>query len=177
MINTYLVGMCALSEVSIVTSNVQNIVDFGLSEKIEGYYDFRLASYSCQALLRLVPPKLSQEDPNPPKKFDTDHKMFQQLERLLVEGIEYQKDVHYMPMAKNALMLIFQLGEGPDRFTGDLVKKICEKIKAKEDSDDGNKAETFVLSRLCYVVGQIALCQVSFFLFKMQSHCKLLPYF
>ena len=61
MLNTYLVGMCALSEVSIVASNVQNIVDFGLSEKNEGYYDFRLASYSCQALLRLVPPKLSQE--------------------------------------------------------------------------------------------------------------------
>ena len=79
-----ILGMCALSEVTIVTSNIQNIIDFGLGEK--GLHDFRLAGHSCQTLLRMVPTKLNQEDQNPPKKFDTDHLLFQQIEKLLVEG-------------------------------------------------------------------------------------------
>ena len=79
-----ILGMCALSEVTIVTSNIQNIIDFGIGEK--GLTDFRLAGHSCQTLLRMVPTKLNQEDQDPPKKFDTDHQLFQQIERLLVEG-------------------------------------------------------------------------------------------
>ena len=65
----------------------------------------------------MVPTKLSQEDPNGPKKYDTEHQLFQKLETLLVDGVECAKDLHYMPMAKNALMVIFQLGEGPDKFS------------------------------------------------------------
>ena len=154
-------GMCALSEVTIITSNIQNIVDFGLTDR--GQFDFRLASYSCQALLRMVPTKINQEDPNPPKKYDSEHQMFQQLEKLLVEGIEFKKDSHYMPMAKNALMLIYQLGESPDKFSAQIIRKICEKIQAQqESSEEGMKVETYVLSRLCYIVGQISLCQLNY---------------
>ena len=155
-----ILGMCALSEVTIITSNVQNIVDFGLSEK--GMFDFRLASYSCQALLRMVPSKLSQEDPNSPKKFESDHKLFKQLERILVEGIEFKQDSHFMPMAKNALSLIFQLGESPDKFISNIIRNICSRIKDKQETEGGEvgKVETFVLNRLCYIVGQVALCQV-----------------
>ena len=133
-----ILGMCALSEVTIVTSNIQNIIDFGLGEK--GLHDFRLAGHSCQTLLRMVPTKLNQEDQNPPKKFDTDHLLFQQIEKLLVEGncdlmtnclirirtfskgIEFENDQHYMPMAKYALEVIFKLGESPDRFTANIVR-------------------------------------------------------
>jgi len=156
-----ILGMCALSEVTIVTSNIQNIIDFGLSHR--GQFDFRLASYSCQSLLRMVPSKLSQEDPLPPKKYDSDHPMLVQLEKLLVEGITFKQDNHYMPMAKNALMLIFQLGESPDKFSARIVRKVCEKIKNnQEEIDEEIKVETFVLSRLCYLVGQIALCQLNY---------------
>merc|ERR1719420_1358514 len=48
-----LLGMCALSEVSIITSNIQVIADHGLGDR--GQLDFRLAQHSCQALLRMVP--------------------------------------------------------------------------------------------------------------------------
>ena len=92
-------GMCALSEVTIVTSNIQNIIDFGLSER--GQFDFRLASYSCQTLLRMVPTKLSQEDPNGPKKYDTDHQLFQKLETMLVDGIQFNKGSRQKKIYKN----------------------------------------------------------------------------
>ena len=157
-----ILGMCGLSEVSVITSNVQNIIDFGLASD-QGTFDFRLASYSCQALHRMVPSKLNQEDPNPPKKYESDHKLFQQLEKILVEGIEFKQDTHFMPMAKNALSLIFQLGESPDKFTSNIIKTICSKIRDKQaaEAQREDKVETYILSRLCYIVGQVALCQVN----------------
>jgi hypothetical protein len=78
-----LLGMCGLSEVSIIRANkevgaqmrfvlssnirfFQVIVEHGLGERATT--DFRLARNSCEALLRLVPAKLKQDDPNPPLK-------------------------------------------------------------------------------------------------------------
>jgi len=157
-----LLGMCALSEVSIITSNIQVIADHGLGDR--GQLDFRLAQHSCQALLRMVPTKLKQDDPNPPTKFETDHQIFQKLEKLLVEGIELKKDEHYLPMAKNALMVIFQLGESPDTFASDIIKKICRKIRADQDATMGGdfKVQNFILSRLFFLLGQVALCQLNY---------------
>jgi len=157
-----LLGMCALSEVSIITSNIQVIVDHGLGDR--GQMDFRLAQHSCQALLRMVPTKLKQDDPNPPTKFEIDHQIFQKLEKLLVEGIELKKDEHYLPMAKNALMVIYQLGESPDTFASDIIKKICRKIRAKQDVTVGGdfKVENYILSRLFFLLGQVALSQLNY---------------
>jgi len=158
-----LLGMCALSEVSIITTNIQVIVDYGLGDR--GQLDFRLAQHSCQALLRMVPVKLKQDDPNPPTKFEIDHQVFQKLEKLLVEGIELKQDQHYLPMAKNALMVIYQLGESPDTFASDIIKKICRKIRAKQETASFGgefKVENFVLSRLFFLLGQVALSQLNY---------------
>jgi len=159
----HLLGMCALSEVSLITSNIQVIVDHGLGDR--GQLDFRLAQHACQALLRMVPAKLKQDDPNPPTKFEADHQIFQQLEKLLVEGIELKQDQHYMPMAKNALMVIYQLGESPDTFASEIIKKVCLKIRSKQEAVPAGgeyKVDTFVLGRLCFLAGQIALCQLNY---------------
>jgi len=160
----HLLGMCALSEVSLIKSNIQVIVDHGLGDK--GQFDFRLVQHSCQALLRMVPAKLKQDDPNPPTKFETDHQIFQQLEKLLVSGIDLKQDQHYMPMAKNALMVIYQLGESPDTFASDIIKKICLNIRAKQEQAATPGADytvdTYILSRLCFLAGQVALCQLNY---------------
>eukprot|EP00092_Neocalanus_flemingeri_P032797 GFUD01035670.1.p1 GENE.GFUD01035670.1~~GFUD01035670.1.p1 ORF type:complete len:1485 (+),score=509.47 GFUD01035670.1:55-4509(+) len=162
-----LLGMCALSEVSLITSNIQVIVDHGLGEK--GQLDFRLAQHACQALLRMVPTKLKQDDPNPPTKFEAEHQIFQQLEKLLVDGVEFKQDQHYMPMAKNALMVIYQLGESPDTFASEIIKKVCLKIRSKQQAAvtvapaGGDwKVDTYILSRLCFLAGQVALCQLNY---------------
>ena len=68
-----------------------------------------------------------------------------------------------MPMAKYALEVIFKLGEGPDRFTANIVRKICEKIRSQEpESGEELKVKNFILSRLCYLTGQIALCHLNY---------------
>ena len=68
-----------------------------------------------------------------------------------------------MPMAKYALEVIFKLGEGPDMFTANIVRKICEKIRIQEpESGEELKVKNFILSRLCYLTGQIALCHLNY---------------
>ena len=76
-----------------------------------------------------------------------------------------KKDQHYMPMGKNALMVIYQLGESPDTFALDIFKTICWKIRSKQQAvptGGGFKVENFVLSRLFFLLGQVALCQLNY---------------
>ena len=82
-----------------------------------------------QILFRLVPTKLKQDDPNPPTKYARDHPIFQKIWILITEGIWREEDSHWMPMAKEALDLVFQLGDGPDSLAGDMIKDVCSKIQ------------------------------------------------
>merc|ERR1719219_1945815 len=161
-----LLGMCGASEVSIISANIMVIVDNGLSERAT--LDFRLARNSCEALLRLVPTKLKQDDPNPPTKYARDHPIFQMIWILITEGIWREEDSHWMPMAKEALDLVFQLGDGPDSISGDMIKDVCSRIQeehnlqVKEGSEIGDemKVETYILRRLCFLAGHVALCML-----------------
>jgi len=156
-----LLGMCSQSEVSIIASNVQVIIDHGLGEK--GMEDLRLAQHSCEALLRMAPSKLKQDDPNPPTKMLKDCFLFQRLEILLIEGVDKEENSHYLPMAQNALALIFLMGESPDSFAGDILKRICEKVKSAQSDVEGQpKVPTFLLRRLCFLAGHVALCLLNF---------------
>ena len=99
----------------------------------------------------MVPAKLKADDPTAPVKFQQDHELFQHLEKLIVVGIQKKKDPHYMPMAKQALNVIYQLGEGPDQLAGSIIKQIC--LKLQEEGSDS--VETFILRRICFLAGQV----------------------
>jgi hypothetical protein len=115
----------------------------------------------------MVPEKLKQDDPEAPTKFALDHPLLGRIQTLLVEGAFLKTDPHYMPMAKAALKVLFQLCERPDTFAGALVRQICGRVReraagdgddaATENAADGGKVETFVLRRLCFLVGEVAL--------------------
>ena len=119
-------------------------------------------------LSRLVPTKLKQDDPNPPTKYARDHPIFQKIWILITEGIWREEDSHWMPMAKEALDLVFQLGDGPDSISGDMIKDVCSRIQeehnlqVKEGSEIGDemKVETYILRRLCFLAGHVALCML-----------------
>ena len=141
---------------------VQVILDHGLGTK--GEADFRLAQYAFSALLKMVPEKLKQDDPDSPTKFQPDHQLLGRIETLIVDGIFVKTDPHYLPMVKAGLKVLFQLCERPDTFAGALVRRICGQVRdraadsVQKEGDGGDgKVETFVLRRLCFVVGEVAL--------------------
>ena len=44
-----------------------------------------------------------------------------------------------------------------------LFRRVCEKIKSSQESSrEEAKVDTFILSRLCYLLGQVALCQLNY---------------
>jgi len=156
-----LLRMCACSEVSIITANVQVIIDHGLSER--GEQDYQLVRESCNALIKMVPDKLKQDDPEPPLKYKPEHKLFQRLEALLVEGLYNKLDPHYMPMAKSILRVVYQLCEGPDTLATNVVRQVVGRIQEARTPDEGEvKMGTYILRRLCFLVGEIALNQLNY---------------
>jgi len=160
-----LLAMAAISEPGIIRSNIEVIVNHGLGAKAET--DFLLARESCVAILKLLPAKLKTDSPDPPTRFPSDHEIFKRLEILLVTGINRQKDPHFMPMAKQALNVIYQLAESPDVLAASIIKQIFKNVQALENSESSGesrvgKVETFILRRICFLAGQIALCQMNF---------------
>jgi hypothetical protein len=138
----------------------------------KGEADFRLAQLSFNVILKMVPEKLKQDDPEAPTKFQSDHELLIRLEKLLVDGAFVKTDPHYLPMAKAGLKVLFQLCERPDSFAGNVIQQICNRIRERtscgggdqaESGDGGEggeteaKVETFVLRRLCFLVGEVAL--------------------
>ena len=115
----------------------------------------------------MMPEKLKQDDPEAPSKFQADHQLLARLEKLIVDGAFIKTDAHYMPMAKAGLKVLFQLCERPDTFAGSLVRQICDQVRERAaannqqessgDVGDSGKVETFVLRRLCFLVGEVAL--------------------
>ena len=63
-----------------------------------------LAQQSCNALLKIVPSKLKQDDPDAPPKFKPDHLLFTKLEDLLVTGLNNKSNQEYMPMARRVFI-------------------------------------------------------------------------
>jgi hypothetical protein len=138
---------------------MQVILDHGLGPK--GEADFRLAQLSLNALLKTVPEKLKHDDPEAPAKFQPDHQLLARLEKLLVDGAFVKTDPHYIPMAKAGFKVLFQLCERPDTFAGGVIRQICGRVRERAadnmSGDEGAKVETFVLRRICFVVGEVAL--------------------
>jgi len=165
-----LLAMCAISQPNIIQSNIMVIVDHGLGPMAE--IDCQLARESCVALLKMVPAKMKTDSPDPPQRFATDDNIFIRLELLVVDGIKRQKDPHYMPMAKQALNVIYQLSESPDMLAAKIIKRIFQNIKDSQSEENAGKVETFILRRLCFLAGQIALCQMNFLEVNVLSELK-----
>eukprot|EP00088_Acartia_fossae_P034161 TRINITY_DN3502_c0_g1_i7.p1 TRINITY_DN3502_c0_g1~~TRINITY_DN3502_c0_g1_i7.p1 ORF type:complete len:851 (-),score=279.90 TRINITY_DN3502_c0_g1_i7:275-2503(-) len=152
--------MCAASEVSIITANVQVIIDHGLGDKNKD--DYLLAQHSCNALLKIVPSKLKQDDPDAPPKFKPDHALFLKLEELIVSGLTNKDNRDYMPMARSAMRVIYQLGEGPDQLMEVIIRKIVAAVNDKLPEMGEGKIEAHILQRLCFLVGEISLNQLNY---------------
>lgn len=155
-----LLRMCACSEVSIITANIQVIIDHGLGDKYGE--DYELAQLCCLALLKIVPSKLKQDDPDSPQKFKSDHLLFEKLEKLIVTGLSNKANRNYMPMARAALKVIYQLGEGPDILVEHYIRRITEELNANLPEMGDGKIEAFKVRRVCFLIGEVAINQLNY---------------
>ena len=170
-----LLGMVASSEPQIVISNVNILVEHGLG--IRGENNFRLVHDTCATILKIATAsKQKSTDTAPPFKFSHDHEIFGRIETLLIDGLERLQDDQYIPMAQQAIAVLYALSEYPDKLASKLIKCLSVKILSStkdETENEGPDEENLLpttnsqfgqehLRRLVFVVGHIAVCQLNY---------------
>ncbi|XP_070560344.1 condensin complex subunit 1-like [Ptychodera flava] len=163
-----LLGMAAKGDVNIARSNIDVLVNTGLGERAGN--DFMLARDTCVALMKLTcRKKIKGSVGEEPLKFPMDHEMFKRLVDLMVKGIEKLDDKFWVPMAEQAINVIYGLGEHPDITCGDLIKQLINVLmKTIEQGGDGDSendnndlsCHPVLLTRLFAVIGHVAFRQL-----------------
>ena len=70
------------------------------------------------------------------------------------------QDPHWIPLAKEAITLIFKLGDGPDSMVEEIIKEVCRRIQEDQGQELELTVDATVLKRLCFLAGHIALCML-----------------
>ncbi|NXW05817.1 CND1 protein, partial [Fregetta grallaria] len=169
-----LLGMMARGKPEIIGSNLDVLVTVGLSEKV--CEDYRLAQEVCNAISKLASnPKPTQGKNNTPFRLPQNHVLFECLSETVSKGFAQPSD-HWIPFMETAVMLIYQLAEGPEEICAHILQ-VCsqqalEKLQEADGlsagvspsgvSDDASSLPTFLLMHLVSLVGQVALQQVAY---------------
>ena len=143
-----LIGMVGSIEPSLIMSNVNVLVEHGLENR-----DLKVAHDACLALTKISNAKPSGPD-QPPFKLAPDHELFSKLEKLLVDKIDAKDDDQYIPMAQQAISVLYQLSDNPDVLGGKLCQVLAQKMK-------NSPKNGLILRRSFFVVGHIAVCQLN----------------
>ncbi|XP_031564431.1 condensin complex subunit 1-like [Actinia tenebrosa] len=141
-----LLGMLASAEMDIIRSNVDVLVKSGLGTRAEE--DFLLARDTCVALLKLnKKSKTSRGGTEEPFRFPASHAIFERLSQIIVSGIRKVEDTHWIPMAEQAINVIYALSEHPDTICEEIIRKIAVCLIDKETRqspipEDGQDTQT-----------------------------------
>ncbi|CAG5117955.1 unnamed protein product [Candidula unifasciata] len=162
-----LLAMCAQAEPDIIKSNIEVLIQEGLGPR--GEDDCLLAQGTFQALLKLsAAPKEKGKLAPEPFRLSSDHELANRIKTILVKGITDTASNYWIPMANQAVMVIYKLLESPDmvcagllREMGKVLLEICEAAKAEEGGDEAMKSSsvTCVLTRVLSFAGQVAFSQ------------------
>lgn len=161
-----LLGMVGGASPSILKTNTQVLVSIGLGER--GRKDNRLARETCRTLLKLVPETTLVASNEEPFRFEKDDEVLKNLRDLLIDGFNLYDDKFYLPMASEAIDVIYQLSEHPDRTCTNLLEEFVRQTKqvsaATFDSvvhsnKESNQAPDKLVERLVFFIGHIAFRQ------------------
>lgn len=72
-----------------------------------------------------------------PLRFSADHMIFQRLADIVVSGITLSLGGMWVPMAEEAINVIYHLAEHPDEICGNLIKSLIFKIFGSQTNIGG----------------------------------------
>lgn len=113
-------------EPKIIKSNLSVLLNEGLRN--HGSKCFLIAKETCKALQHLLPPKEQGKAFDHTLRYPRDHELFGVLYNLMKIGIWKVDDPYYIPMADEAINLIFRICNQPDDFCKQLIMEIHEHI-------------------------------------------------
>ncbi|KAK3602734.1 hypothetical protein CHS0354_017179 [Potamilus streckersoni] len=167
-----LLAMVAGANMSVIKSNIDVLVKEGLGIRAET--DFLLGRDTCLALMKLgVPKAMKGAVGNEPFRLPESHDLFQRLKLILTNGITNLENRYWIPLAEQAVNVIYKLGEHADLICNDIIKQIIHQVlKASNSTESGDSMQadgagdgakscpSGLLVRLISIVGHVALKQV-----------------
>lgn len=124
-----LLGIVGSIEPNILISNINVLVEHGFNNQ-----DMKMVHDTCLALSKIGNCNKSTSPDVLPFRLEPDHELFEKLETILMENVGNPKDDQYIPMAKEAINVIYTLSDMPDKLAGNLGKKLAMKLSAKPKS-------------------------------------------
>ena len=91
-----------------------------------------------------------RDDKQGPLRFSSDHMMFQRLNDILVNSITSSMQGMWVPMAEEAINVVYNLSEHPDKICGHLIRNLIKKIFKEEENLDGSDTNIDKGKRLKY---------------------------
>lgn len=149
-----LLGMAAKAEKFIVKDNIELLIRYGLGEDENDSVDFQIVCETCIALEKVgLPDKAKNETALKCEQFrlGKDHRLFQRLHEILVEGFLNAVDANWTPMMEAAVKVVFFLADKPDTIAARVMEAVFRKLKALDSPSYQ------ALTRFVALVGQVAL--------------------
>ncbi|XP_046144630.1 condensin complex subunit 1-like isoform X4 [Osmia bicornis bicornis] len=144
-----LITMIAQAESNIITGNLKVLIKVGLGPRAKT--DLLLARDTCRALLKI---KHKTDDiENPPVRYSNDHEIFTKILILLTENFTNMEEDAYVSFATDAISTIYHLADQPEY----LIKKLLLEVYKRGQFDIGLPVPFFLLSKLLYLVGHVAI--------------------
>lgn len=173
-----LLAMVGGASPGILKTNIPVLLSVGLGER--GRKDSRLAKETCRALLKLVPDTSEISSANDEAfRLGEDHELFKSIYSLLIDGYSVLEDKFYIRMTCEAIDMIYQLSEHPDKICATFLKECFELYRqASSEANDNhvNLSENLepaqskvkdsqrmvsavLLERLVFFIGHVAFRQ------------------
>ena len=146
-IAVHLIGMLGSADRRLILDNMDTLIQVGLCSRSQ---DTRLVEQTCIALQKVSIEKPKAEDSVHSYRLDKGHKMFLELNRILIDGLANLEDTYYVPMSEEALKVIYKLAENPDVLCEDILRDMMRYVltfeanlsDSKENEDVNTQSTT-----------------------------------
>lgn len=159
-----ILGMLSLADPLIVHIGVDHLLRIGLGDV--GRQDMELCKYSCETILKIVPPGAKVTDAN---RFPQEEDAVRCLQEILLLHID---NTEWYSVAEQAIVAIFKISAVPE--------EICSHILVLKSAEvfqrgDLSQSQVIGLSQLLFIVGHVAIKSIEHLekletQFKKQKH-------
>ncbi|XP_060069329.1 condensin complex subunit 1-like [Ylistrum balloti] len=162
-----LLSMAAGADNTVVRSNINVMVSEGLGPR--AHSDFILARDTCLALLKLPNSKrMKGQVAGKPFRLPQNHDMFTRLSDILVKGVADVENRYWIPLAEQAVKVIYKLSNHPDAVCQEIIRKVIHEFNRSNNADKPNpslsaatmQTSVVVLTRVLSLAGQVAFSQM-----------------
>lgn len=159
-----ILSMAANREPSIVSSNVDVLIEYGLKPINGKPLHLPTVRQTCAAFLKMAPAKVKPDSPSPSQRLSSSHALFPLLSDILVDSMTRDDSNEYSPMSIAAIDVIFQLCDQPGDVVDDVLRRLMDVVRTAPitPTSDSSASHALLLARLLCVCGHSALAQLGF---------------